>query len=472
MTAKTITIGRGDHNAVVIPKSNVSQNHARLTIDGGKMMIEDLGSTNGTAVGTMERKVMKAEVTVDDILYFGSTRLSVKAILRIVSEASVPTTQPATLRTNDEPASAIGRPVLVSLGGVINLVRGRIGDRWLVLSGVALLLFLLGLLLPPFSRERAVALPADTNGTTSLGKDHPPAPENGGRAPAQPPKPDPDAEDEPPLLSPEERIRRSIYIVYADNTADPYPLQLATAFAIDDKHAVTSASIVHLLDQNRGRTFNHIALYRPWDKKSVDIKRTIAHPRYLEAEQRHVEAEKKLKALEESRDQDPPPTPESLIGIKTQTESLATLVLDLIESKTHHDLGLIESVQSFDTWLELADGTDQLRPRQKLELVGYPLDPDDLFLDFEQQVTPLSRTVRLVELIQKDNSYRLWVNATPMPDPALCYGSPILNANKKVAGIFSRETSPELLRILELPADSRFEAASIKQISQLKETLK
>jgi hypothetical protein len=472
MTAKTITIGRGNQNAVVIPKSNVSQNHARLIIDGDKLIIEDLGSTNGTAVGTMERKIMKAEVTVDDILYFGSTRLSVKAILRIVSEASVPMSQSAPVPATGEPAATTGRPVVVSLGSMIKLLRQRIGNRWAVVSAAGLLLLVLGLLLPRFSSE---STPVDSANQVKDQLDQISTAENNQPVPVKPPKNDSDAVDEPPLLSPEDRIRRSIYIVYADNTADPYPLQLATAFAIDDKHAVTSASIVHLLNQNRGRTFDHIALYRPWDKKSVDIKRTIAHPRYLESEQRHVEAENKLKALEELRDQEPPPAPESLIEIKAQTEALATLVLDLIESKTHHDLGLIESVQPFETWLELSDNTDRLRPSQKLELIGYPLDPDDLFLDFEEQVLPDRRPCRLVEtIVQKDDGHRLWITASPMPNPVLCYGSVILNSNGKVIGIFSRETPVELLRVLNLPPEQRyrFEAASTNQLSQLRETVK
>ena len=44
-----IVIGRADNNAVVIKDNSISRSHARIWIDGqSRLMIEDLGSTNGT----------------------------------------------------------------------------------------------------------------------------------------------------------------------------------------------------------------------------------------------------------------------------------------------------------------------------------------------------------------------------------------------------------------------------------------
>lgn len=54
LPGSTITIGRDPGNYVVISDSQVSRQHARLTPQGGLIVIEDLGSTNGTRVNGIE----------------------------------------------------------------------------------------------------------------------------------------------------------------------------------------------------------------------------------------------------------------------------------------------------------------------------------------------------------------------------------------------------------------------------------
>ena len=45
-----ITIGRDPSNTITINDAEISRRHARLTYQGGKYILEDLGSTNGTFV--------------------------------------------------------------------------------------------------------------------------------------------------------------------------------------------------------------------------------------------------------------------------------------------------------------------------------------------------------------------------------------------------------------------------------------
>lgn len=45
-----LTIGRDSTNDIVINDAEISRRHARLTFQGGKYVLEDLGSTNGTFV--------------------------------------------------------------------------------------------------------------------------------------------------------------------------------------------------------------------------------------------------------------------------------------------------------------------------------------------------------------------------------------------------------------------------------------
>ena len=46
-----LTIGRDSANEIVINDAEISRRHARLTFQGGKYVLEDLGSTNGTYLG-------------------------------------------------------------------------------------------------------------------------------------------------------------------------------------------------------------------------------------------------------------------------------------------------------------------------------------------------------------------------------------------------------------------------------------
>ena len=73
VVSKVIRIGREPDNDVVIDSPEVSAHHARVQIAPGGLegVIEDLGSTNGTALGAVSNRVQKAAIKPGDILYFG-----------------------------------------------------------------------------------------------------------------------------------------------------------------------------------------------------------------------------------------------------------------------------------------------------------------------------------------------------------------------------------------------------------------
>jgi pSer/pThr/pTyr-binding forkhead associated (FHA) protein len=51
LTQSEIVIGRDPTNDIVINDAEVSRKHARLMLQAGSYVLEDLGSTNGTYVG-------------------------------------------------------------------------------------------------------------------------------------------------------------------------------------------------------------------------------------------------------------------------------------------------------------------------------------------------------------------------------------------------------------------------------------
>jgi len=91
---KVIRIGRTADNDVVLDYPMVSTHHARIVVEGHKTWIEDLGSTNGTAIGSRETKIERAPLSRDDAVYFGSLRVPAARLLkRRLTLGSQPHTQ-------------------------------------------------------------------------------------------------------------------------------------------------------------------------------------------------------------------------------------------------------------------------------------------------------------------------------------------------------------------------------------------
>lgn len=72
-----VGIGRALDNAVILGAETVSRHHARLTPRGGAWLLEDLGSTHGTAVNG--RRVTTALVRAGDRIEIGGERLVLAA---------------------------------------------------------------------------------------------------------------------------------------------------------------------------------------------------------------------------------------------------------------------------------------------------------------------------------------------------------------------------------------------------------
>jgi hypothetical protein len=71
-----LTIGRDADADVRTDDDYISNRHARLYRDGQQLMIEDLGSTNGTWLN--ENRVWdKAPLSLDDVIRVGRTRFAV-----------------------------------------------------------------------------------------------------------------------------------------------------------------------------------------------------------------------------------------------------------------------------------------------------------------------------------------------------------------------------------------------------------
>ncbi|MFM8538945.1 MAG: FHA domain-containing protein, partial [Planctomycetaceae bacterium] len=54
--SRVVLIGRAPGNDIVLRAPGVSARHARVLVDSGRLVLEDLGSRNGTFVGSPPRR--------------------------------------------------------------------------------------------------------------------------------------------------------------------------------------------------------------------------------------------------------------------------------------------------------------------------------------------------------------------------------------------------------------------------------
>ncbi|HEX9389435.1 MAG TPA: FHA domain-containing protein [Anaerolineales bacterium] len=92
-----LTIGRDSVNEIVINDAEISRRHARLTFQGGKYVLEDLGSTNGTFVNGQRLagpRVLKAGEVVSlgeqIVMVFEATNFDAGATVVSPRAAAVP----------------------------------------------------------------------------------------------------------------------------------------------------------------------------------------------------------------------------------------------------------------------------------------------------------------------------------------------------------------------------------------------
>jgi pSer/pThr/pTyr-binding forkhead associated (FHA) protein len=79
--ARLLSIGAAPDNDIVLDLPIVSWHHAVIRIVGDLITIEDMNSTNGTAVGSPENWIRQSRLSPDDTVYFGSFAVSVAKLL-------------------------------------------------------------------------------------------------------------------------------------------------------------------------------------------------------------------------------------------------------------------------------------------------------------------------------------------------------------------------------------------------------
>src|SRR4051812_15882790 len=113
---RDIFIGRSNELEVVLVEDMVSRKHARVSMQGETLSIEDLGSTNGTFVNG--EKIKRARLKEGDRVLIGTS------ILKLISAAEAKNQLSGTREQVNATLEAIGR----SGAGKTDVTKGEIAD--------------------------------------------------------------------------------------------------------------------------------------------------------------------------------------------------------------------------------------------------------------------------------------------------------------------------------------------------------
>ena len=145
-----ITIGRDSANEITINDAEISRRHARLTFQGGKYVLEDLGSTNGTFVNGQRLagpRVLKSGEVVSFgeqiILVFEATSFNPDATVVSPKAAAVPSASrpamppppPPVEYAGSVPASPVQQPMVTPVPIMRN-------NTALIVAGVVVILLI------------------------------------------------------------------------------------------------------------------------------------------------------------------------------------------------------------------------------------------------------------------------------------------------------------------------------------------
>ena len=112
-----LTIGRDATNDITINDAEISRRHARLTFQGGKYVLEDLGSTNGTFVNGQRLagpRVLKA----GEVVSFGEQIILVYEVTNIDAGATMVSPRASAVPSVERPAVQPPPPPMEYAGNV------------------------------------------------------------------------------------------------------------------------------------------------------------------------------------------------------------------------------------------------------------------------------------------------------------------------------------------------------------------
>ena len=405
--SEVLTIGRARSNSIVLDHTNVSSHHARITITDGSMTLEDLGSTNGTSVGTVENKISRRQIQKTDTIFFGSSAYLVSDLL---SQARV-------------------APQGSSVGSSSN--RSSTGSKKLAAGAAAVVVVLL--VVGALAVMRSSGANRDD---FAIGQS--------GEADSESVTAGTASNPDPSNVSSEQRIERSLFVLVVTDPQTKLAFRIGSCFAIDDRHLATTASVVTAMRELQSDGYTDAFLFSPATMSKLAVSAASVHPRYEQARKDARSAQQTYEEIIRRCEVDPP-RPEEIEEVEKKLVVAKIRAFEAMEEQAVYDAAVLTAASPLDQWLPGEKRTPQFRPNVKLLVRGLAFDVEDPYFDQQESLEVASLESRFQRMagIEPGRPTRLIATVDSEHIKSAFVGSPIFTANGNVVGLYARPTPPD-----------------------------
>ena len=480
MLRNTWIIGAAADCQLVVDVPTVSARHCRLTRTRGGLVLEDLGSTNGTFVNGQRITVTTAVVSGDRIGLGQEAPLSWDVLRHVLLEPRV--SQPHWL-----PRSFRSRPVVTTSASVavVALLVVILQFRGSAANEASRTFSAMENSNRTHSEQTMKNSRTDASAITQLAGEpstSPPAvaahePKS---APIQMPTqsrlaagiepfpagPQPTPTPKGVAVDP----RRAIYAIHATAAKNGKTVQIGTAWAATENLLVTSGSIVQFLKLSHA-DFPTVTVRCEAQNQSFSVTGTAVHPEFkrLFAETRDAEStvktqRERLSALSREGAE----SPAELDKLVEEIVALEERRFMATEQSVFFDIGLLRVDGQMTDRLDVAMSRNVPSPPQSLSLYGgAPLGSSVSSTARSEQPNQLVCELGTVpSWAGNDSPVTRWQLKCSSPHTDRDWGgSPILDVSGRVIGLFVRPTPPTTPQ--GKPVANQFDAVSIVQLRTL-----
>ena len=398
-----MTIGRTSTNTIVLDQSNVSSQHARLMISGDEIILEDLGSTNGTSVGTVENKISKAKIQPTDTIFFGSSPYPVADLIAKAEQGTERHPQPVATPSSSVNsssnnliivASAVAFAAILGLGWYFTRGNERIASN------------------DPVVEDPSEPLPADNT--------------------------------DPDVLSLDELIERSLYVLVVANPEEETAFRVGTCFAIASQKLATTASVASAMKAFQQNGFPEAYLVGAHDSQQLKLQSTTIHPQYVVAQTQARAAQNEYDSIFNQVEAEPP-QPDQIDAIEQKLLSAKVKAIEAMDRQSVFDVAVITTESKLPHWLSGLKKGSSLRPNLKLKIHGLAYDAQDPFFDPDEplNVSSLTGRAQLTAKIADDVPPRMTARTSADHIEDAYVGSPVFGSQGEVIAVYSRPTPPQ-----------------------------
>jgi hypothetical protein len=247
--------------------------------------------------------------------------------------------------------------------------------------------------------------------------------------------------------------------------------RVGTAWAIDDRRLATSAAVVMVVKKLQADRFPQAKVVCKSGAEYVLTDSTV-HPEYQKADEAFQTArdnyEQMRGQIAASR-----PTDQDLARLKEQLAGLSQVAFDQLDRRICFDIGILSVDRALPDLLQVAGNNTSLRPKLKIQLVGMAYDREDPYYDSTMSLSVSRQEGRIFQVVdlgpEDASASRLLIDCHMEQLDFNFAGSPILNADGHVLGLFSRLTPSTDMKLP--PSGNQVDAALARHLRDLIPTL-